>query len=99
MTADEHAEVGDEELTPVFQAPPAVAGQGTAIQSAVALALGVAGGDDCGLPPPTSVSSQEDMAGWECANEEAPLWQDHRSGRQGLDGGRLRDGRTTVSGG
>ena len=82
----------------IQRAPPAVAGQGTAIQGAVALAPGVAGSDDGGLPP-TSVSSQEDMAGWECANEEAPLWQDHRSGRQGLDGGRLRDGRTTVSGG
>ena len=82
----------------IQRAPPAVAGQGTAIQSAAALAPGVAGSDDGGLPP-TSVSSQEDMAGWECANEEAPLWQDHRSGRQGLDGRRLRDGRTTVSGG
>ena len=72
--------------------------EGTDVADPVALAPGVAGSDDGGLPP-TSVSSQEDMAGWECANEEAPLWQDHRSGRQGLDGGRLRDGRTTVSGG
>ena len=72
--------------------------EGTDAADPVALAPGVAGSDDGGLPP-TSVSSQEDMAGWECANEEAPLWQDHRSGRQGLDGGRLRDGRTTVSGG
>ena len=72
--------------------------EGTDAADPVALAPGVAGSDDGGLPP-TSVSSQEDMAGWECANEEAPLWQDHRSWRQGLDGGRLRDGRTTVSGG
>ena len=46
-----------------------------------------------------SVSSQEDTAEWECADEEVPTWQDLRSGRQALHGGRLRGGQTTVSGG